>query len=87
MVDSKHKEFSGSITRSKCKVNFVKDSYSLRGKLGTSSNLNVEITKFRQSHTSLVFIKEKRGKSNNKCGNKIGKGQKLVLMCSTPRAW
>ena len=47
---------------------------------------NTEITKFRQNHTSLVFRKKKQGKSKNKCGNNIGKGHKLVLMCYTPQA-
>ena len=46
----------------------------LREKLGTSSIGNVEITKFRQNHTSLVFRNEKKGESNNNGVNKSGKG-------------
>ena len=87
MVDRKQKEFPGRRTISECEGKLVKDWYNLRRKLRTSSNENAEITKFRQHHTLLVFRKEKQGKSNNKGGNKSGKGHKLVLMCSTPHAW
>ena len=76
IIDGKQKEFPGSRTISECEGNLVKDSYSLRGKLGTGSNVNAVITKFRQNHTSLVFRNDKQGKSNNKGGNKSGKGHK-----------
>ena len=87
IIDRKQKEFPGSKTINECEGNFVKDSYNFRGKLRTSSNRNAEITKFRQNHTPLVFKKEKQMQSNNEGGNKSGKGNKEIVICSRTRAW
>ena len=87
MVDRKQKEFLGRRTISEYEGNLVKDSYNLRGKLRTSSNLKAEITKFRQNHTRLVFKKEKQMQTNNEGRNKSRKGNKEIVMCSRTRAW
>ena len=63
-------------TKSKWEVNLVKDSYNLREKLGTCSNWNAVITKFRQNHTSLVFRKDKnKGKAIIRAEISQGKGR------------